>query len=235
MQTQALAFDVFGTVVDWRRSIARQVREVGERLGIDADWDQFADRWREGYHAGMERVNAGRDDWKIVDEIHRERLDRLLDDYGMASGLDEIEKQALNRSWHRLDPWPDCVEGLTRLKSRFIVAALSNGNVALLTNMAKYGGLAWDCVLSAELARCYKPDPRVYQTAAQLLCLPCDQVTMVAAHSFDLRGARAAGLKTALVIRPHEFGPDGQPDLQPDPEFDWCARDLSDLADQLGC
>ena len=126
MQTQALAFDVFGTVVDWRRSIARQVREVGERLGIDADWDQFADRWREGYHAGMERVNAGRDHWKIVDEIHRERLDRLLDDYGMASGLDEIEKQALNRSWHRLDPWPDCVEGLTRLKSRFIVAALSN-------------------------------------------------------------------------------------------------------------
>ena len=232
---KALAFDVFGTVVDWRRSIVRQLRQLGQRRDMDADWERFADRWREGYHEGMARINAGQDDWKIVDAIHRQRLDMLLDDFGIADRLSEEEKQELNHAWHRLDPWPDSVAGLMRLKSKFVVAALSNGNVARLTNMAKYGELPWDCVLSAELARCYKPDPRVYQTAAQLLCLPCDQVLMVAAHIFDLRGAQAAGLRTAFVIRPDEFGPDGRPDLRPDTEFDFCARDFHDLADQLDC
>ena len=234
-QVEALTFDVFGTVVDWRSSVSRQVAAVGARLGLEVDWNEFADRWREGYNSGIAKINAGKDEWKLVDEIHRERLDLLLDDYGMAERLSEAEKKDLNRAWHRLDSWPEAVEGITRLKSKFVVAALSNGNVSLLTNMAKYGGLPWDCVLSSELAGCYKPEPRVYQRAAELLGLPCNKVLMVAAHSSDLRGAKEAGLATALVARPGEFGPGRARDVDSNPEFDLFAEDFNHLSKILGC
>ena len=140
-QIEALTFDVFGTIVDWRASVSRQLAAVGASLGVQADWDRFADRWREGYNSGMARINAGEDDWKLVDAIHRERLDLLLYEYGVSGRLSEADKQELNRAWHRLDPWPEAVEGLIRMKSKFVVAALSNGNISLLTNMAEYGGL----------------------------------------------------------------------------------------------
>lgn len=232
---EALTFDVFGTVVDWRTSVAQQVAAVGAKIGLQADWDQFADSWRQGYYSGLARINAGENDWKLVDAIHRERLNLLLDEHGMAVGLSELEKQDLNRAWHRLEPWPDSVDGLGRLKSKFIVAALSNGNVSLLTNMAKYGNLPWDCILSAELANRYKPDHRVYQRAAELLDLPGHKILMVAAHSTDLHGAKGAGLKTALVARPDEFGPGRGKDLEPNPEFDLFAKDFNHLAEILGC
>jgi 2-haloacid dehalogenase len=169
----------------------------------------------------------------VVDEIHMRRLEELLPRYGLGES-DSRERDGLNRAWHRLAPWPDVIEGLSRLKRRYIVAPLSNGNVALLTNMAKSAALPWDCVLSAELAGRYKPDPRAYQKAAELLRLPCSKVLMVAAHVSDLRGARAAGLRTAFVARPLEFGPAGKPDLKPDPSFDVSARDFKELAALMG-
>ncbi len=231
---RALVFDVFGTVVDWRTSISRQVAEFGASYGVDADWNQFADDWRAGYHAGMAKVNAGEDEWKIVDQIHRERLDVLLEQYGFPE-IDENELVHFNKAWHRLDGWPDSTVGLTRLKSKFVVCSLSNGNVALLTNMAKYANLPWDAVLSAELAGKYKPHPLAYQRTAELLGFQRDQVMLVAAHNSDLRGAVSAGLKAALVTRPEEFGDAKQPDLEPEPDFAYFAKDFHDLADQLGC
>ena len=231
---KALVFDVFGTVVDWRTSISQQAAEFGTRHGVEADWNQFADDWRAGYGAGMAKVNSGEDEWKIVDQIHRERLDVILEEYGFPN-LEETELVEFNKAWHRLDSWPDSTEGLTRLKSKFIISSLSNGNVALLTNMAKYANLPWDAVLSAELAGKYKPHPRSYIRTAELLGLNPDEVMLVAAHSEDLRGAIGAGLKSALVTRPHEFGDSKTPDLKPDPDFDYFAKDFHDLADQLGC
>ncbi|SUZ47871.1 uncharacterized protein METZ01_LOCUS725 [marine metagenome] len=231
---QALVFDVFGTVVDWRTSISRQAKEVGSRYGVEADWDQFADDWRAGYHSGMIKVNTGEDKWKIVDEIHRDRLELLIKKYGFPT-LGEDEIVSFNKSWHRLKGWPDSTEGLTRLKSKFIVASLSNGNIALLTNMAKFANLPWDAVLSAELAGKYKTHPWAYQRTAQLLGLNPEQVMLVAAHNGDLRGAINAGLRSALVTRPNEFGNSKNPDLEPEPDFDYFAKDFHDLADQLGC
>ena len=231
---RALVFDVFGTVVDWRTSISRQAAEFGSKHGVEADWNQFADDWRAGYGAGMAKVNAGEDEWKIVDQIHRERLYVLLGQYEFPT-IDEDELVEFNKSWHRLDGWPDSTSGLTRLKSKFTIASLSNGNVALLTNMAKYANLPWDAVLSAELTSKYKPHPRAYQRTAELLGLEHSQVMLVAAHNNDLRGAIDAGLRAALVTRPDEFGDSKQPDLEPEPDFDYFAKDFNDLADQLGC
>ena len=235
LDIEALAFDVFGTVVDWRSSVSRQVSDAMSHIGVPVDTDLFADRWREGYHSGMARINAGEEEWKIVDRIHRERLDFLLEDLGVSARLEEEEKTHLNRAWERLDPWRDSVAGLTRMKTRFVIAALSNGNVALLTRMAKHAGLPWDCVLSSELAGCYKPDVRVYIKAADLLGLSRDRVMMVAAHVEDLNGAQAAGLRTAFVARPEEFGPDGSADADRHAGSDMVATDFNDLADQLGC
>ncbi len=231
---RALVFDVFGTVVDWRTSISRQAAEFGAKHGVEADWDQFADDWRAGYRMGMEKVNSGEVEWKIVDQIHRERLDLILEQYEFP-GIDEDELVEFNKAWHRLDGWPDSTGGLTRLKSKYIIGSLSNGNVALLTNMAKYANLPWDVVLSAELAGKYKRHPWAYQRTAELLGLDRQQVLMVAAHNDDLRGAMAAGLRAALVTRPDEFGGARSPDLEPDPEFDYFAKDFNDLAEQLGC
>ncbi len=232
MHVQALVFDVFGTVVDWRGSIIREGQGFSLTHGLDIDWGQFADDWRAGYQPAMERVRRGDRPWTKLDVLHRERLDELLDQYGIR-GLNEPEIEHLNRVWHRLQPWPDVLEGLTRLRERYIVATLSNGHVALLTHMAKHAGLPWDCILSAELARAYKPDSKVYLTAADLLDLEPGQVMMVAAHEGDLRAARAAGLRTAFVYRPDEYGPNGRPDSPSSSGADISADDFLDLAARL--
>jgi 2-haloacid dehalogenase len=232
-QVKALTFDVFGTVVDWRGSIIRQGEQFGAERGLKVDWAAFADTWRGAYRPSMDRVRRGELPWTNLDALHRMVLDELLVKVGI-SGLSAADIDDLNHVWHRLDPWPDSVAGLTRLRTRFVLATLSNGNVALLTNMAKYGGLPWDCILSAELAKHYKPDPETYLTAAALLGLQPNQVMMVAAHKDDLRAAQRAGLKAAFVTRPYERGPDHTPDLTPDPGFDFNASDFNDLAAKLG-
>ncbi len=229
---RALVFDVFGTVVDWRSSIIREGRALGERLQLDADWAALADAWRAGYAPAMARVARGEVAWANIDALHRTILDQLLPRFGLDS-LSEAERVAFNRAWHRLDPWPDTVPGLTRLRERHIVATLSNGNVALLVDMAKRAGLPWDAVLSAELFGRYKPDPEVYRGAARLLGCEVGEVAMVAAHPSDLAAAQRAGLMTAYIPRPDERGPGGWIEPVGDLRFDWTARDLVDLAAQL--
>ena len=230
---KALVFDVFGTVVDWRTSVAADVRALAARKGFTVDGEKFADAWRAGYGPSMNRVRTGELPWTRLDTLHRMTLDRILNEFSIA-GLSEQEKDELNRAWHRLRPWPDSVPGLTRLKKKFIIAPLSNGNIALMTDMAKNAGLPWDCVLGAELVRHYKPDREVYQSAADFLDLQPAEVMMVAAHLGDLRAARTVGLKTAFVPRPLEYGPAGKPDLTGDASVDLSAKDFNDLAAQLG-
>jgi len=229
---KALAFDVFGTVVDWRGSIIREGRLLGRRKKIRADWAAFADAWRAGYRPAMARVRSGDLPWTRIDDLHRMILDGLLERFGLR-GLNEVELDHLNRVWHRLEPWPDARTGLARLKRRHVIATLSNGNVALLTNMAKHARLPWDCILSAEVVRHYKPDPETYLGAADLLGVKPQELMMVAAHKDDLRAARACGLKTAFVPRPKEYGPAVKVDTTREPEFDIHARDFNDLAGQL--
>ena len=229
----ALAFDVFGTVVDWRGSIIGELEMFGENHGVAEDWATFADDWRAGYPAAMNRVRTGELPWLKIDALHHLILDDLLDRAGIQS-VPEADVDELNRAWHRLDPWPDSVEGLTRLKQRFVITTLSNGNVSLLTNMAKRAGLPWDCVISAELFHHYKPDPEAYLGCADLLDVRPGELMLVAAHPSDLRSAREAGLMTAYVVRPLEHGPDGPPPKYEDGEFDFVAGDFLDLARQLG-
>lgn len=230
---KALTFDVFGTVVDWRGSIIREGQEWGRLKDAGIDWGKFADAWRAGYGPSMDRVRRGEMPWATIDSLHRTILDRLLEQFKI-TGLSEDEKEHLNRVWHRLSPWPDSVPGLTRLKKRYIIATLSNGNVALLTNMAKHAGLPWDCILSAELSRHYKPDKEAYLTAAELLGLRPAQVMMVAAHAGDLRAAGSVGFRTAFVSRPLEHGRGGRAEAVPEGAFDLVADDFVDLADKLG-
>ena len=230
---KAMTFDVFGTVVDWRSSIIREGEQLTVRTGIEVDWPRFADAWRAGYGPAMRRVRSGELPWTRIDDLHRMILDGLIPEFGLTA-LDEAARDDLNRVWHRLSPWPDTVSGLTRLRTRYVLASLSNGNVALLVNMAKHSGLPWDAVLSAALAHQYKPDPEVYLTAADLLGREPEQVMMVAAHKGDLRAAAALGFKTAYVPRPLEYGPDREIDTTPDPSFDVNATDFNDLADRLG-
>jgi 2-haloacid dehalogenase len=230
---KALVFDTFGTVVDWRTSVTQEVEQLAKHKGFKVDAAKFADAWRAGYAPSMNRVRTGEIPWTRLDALHRMILDKILVDFGI-SGLSESEVDTLNHTWHRLRPWPDAVSGLTRLKKRFIIAPLSNGNIALMTNLAKYAGLPWDCILGAELARHYKPDPEVYQSAADFLDLKVDQVMMVAAHLGDLRAAKGVGLRTAFVPRPLEYGRGGKPDLKPDGNVDLPAADFNDLARQLG-
>lgn len=224
---RALTFDVFGTVVDWRGSII----EEGKDWEIDLDWAGLADAWRAGYQPAMARVRSGELGWTRIDDLHRMILDSLLPDFGL-TGLGEEKLAHLNRVWHRLRPWPDAVEGLTRLKENFVIATLSNGNVSLLTDMAKNAGLPWDCILSAELAHHYKPDPQAYRTACDLLDLPPEQVLMVAAHEGDLHAAAAVGMRTAYVHRPLEYGP-RNPKPWPGETFDLMVNDFINLAEQL--
>jgi len=233
MAAKALVFDTFGTVVDWRSSVAREVDEIAKRKGVTLDAAKFADAWRAGYGPSMNRVRSGELPWTKLDALHRMTLDKILIDFKLA-GLNEEEKDALNRAWHRLTPWPDAVSGLTRLKKKFIIAPLSNGNISLMTDLAKYSGLPWDVILGAELVRHYKPDREVYQSAADFLGLRLNEVMMVAAHLPDLRAATEVGLRTAFVPRPMEQGPQGKPDLQPDDSVELTASDFNALAAALG-
>ena len=237
-EPRALTFDVFGTVVDWRTSIAREGRAFGERHGIDTDWERFADDWRGLYQPSLSRVRDGERPWTRLDDLHRESLRTLLERRGVAVGKGGVDDDAIdgfNRAWHRLDPWPDAVEGLTRLKRRYVLATLSNGNVALLVNMAKRAGLPWDAVLGAEVARRYKPQPEAYLTTADLLGLSPGECMMVAAHGDDLRAAGSLGFRTAFVRRPAEHGP-GRPreDVRAEDGFDVVADDFIGLAEALG-
>jgi 2-haloacid dehalogenase len=233
-QIKALTFDVFGTVVDWRSGITREGEALGRAKGLEVDWVAFADAWRGRYYPSMDRVRNSERPWTKLDDLHRESLDALIAEFGIA-GLEEDEIDHFNRAWHRLDPWPDCVEGLTRLKRNFVLATLSNGNVALIVNMAKRAGLPWDAILGAELARHYKPDPEAYLRTAAYLGLRPDQCLMVAAHNADLVAASALGLRTAMVPRPTEYGPDQTADQGPENDYDFVAENMVDLAIQLGC
>lgn len=231
---KALIFDVFGTVVDWRTSVAREGRALGERKGIDIDWTAFADGWRSLYDPAMARIRDGERAFVKLDVLHRENLLAMLDRFGV-TGLSEDEIDDFNRAWHRLDPWPDAVAGLTRLKSKFIIATQSNGNIALMVNMAKRAGLPWDAILGAEVVGHYKPVPAAYTEACDRLGLAPEQVMMTAAHNGDLLAARACGLRTAFVARPTEYGPNQTKDFKAEHDFDYVAEDFEDLAAQLGC
>jgi len=230
---KALVFDTFGTVVDWRTSVAREIEALAKKKGFTVDGETFAEAWRAGYRPSMDRVRRGELPWTNLDRLHRMILDKILVEFRI-TGLSDAETDNLNHAWHRLQPWPDAVAGLTRLKKKFIIAPCSNGNIALMTDLAKYSGLPWDVILGAELAHHYKPDREVYQAAADLLDLKPAQVMMVAAHLPDLAAAKGVGLKTAFVPRPKEYGPNGKPDLTPDASVDVPAKDFVDLAAQLG-
>jgi 2-haloacid dehalogenase len=227
---KVIAFDVFGTVVDWYRSVADEAR----RLQLQVDPGEFALAWRAGYAPAMRRVMSGELGWTLIDDLHRMILDDILQRFGIVH-LKEEEKRALNKVWHRLAPWPDSAAGLARLKTRYIICTLSNGNIGLLTDMAKNAGLPWDCILSAEVFRAYKPDPRTYLGVAAVFDLAPAEVMLAAAHHDDLAAARACGLRTAYIERPLEFGPKQIKDVSPKPDNDLHTRDISDLATQLGC
>ena len=231
---KALLFDVFGTVVDWRGSIIEEGKSWGKPKRIEIDWPSFADNWRAGYAPAMDKVRKGELPWTKLDDLHRMILDELLMEFRMMPTLTEAEKVHLNNVWHRLKPWPDSVAGLRRLKKKFTIAPLSNGNVALLADMAKHAGLPWDLILSAELAKHYKPDREAYLTAVDLLSLKPEQVMMVAAHANDLNAARSFGLRTGFIHRPKEYGPSRQADKANPGQFDVVCKDMIDLAAQLG-
>ena len=229
---KAMTFDVFGTVVDWRSSIAREAKMMGEQKGFDFDWDNFADKWRAGYGPSMNKVRTGELPWTKIDVLHRMILDELLSEYNITN-LTESEKDHFNRAWHRLDPWPDSVPGLTELKKNYVISPLSNGNVALLVNMAKYGGLPWDTVLSAELAQHYKPDPEAYQSTSEFLGFPIEQIMMVAAHKNDLKSAKGQGMMTGYIPRPKEHGPNTTVDSNPEDYIDIIGKNFVDFANKM--
>lgn len=234
MDIQVLAFDVFGTVVDWRSGVIADGEQLGRGKGLRVDWGEFADAWRAIYHPYMDKVRTGQMPWTKLDDLHRLMLEETLEKFGIPN-LSEDEKRHFSRVWHRLTPWPDSVPGLWRLKSRFVIATLSNGNVSLLTHMAKRAGLPWDCILSAEIVRHYKPDPEVYLSVPELFDLKPEQVMMVAAHERDLQAAQKHGLRTAFVHRPLEHGPGKTVELPPVDRYDFLAKNFLDLAAQLGC
>lgn len=227
---EVLAFDVFGTVVDWHGSVAREV----EAMGLGVDGSEFAREWRAGYKPAMARVLSGELAWTPLDALHRMILDELLNRYEV-SHLSESEIDHLNKVWHRLDAWPDSVEGLNRLRSRYIVCSLSNGNLGLLTRMARHASLPWDCILSAEIFRTYKPNAQIYTGVARIFDVAPGDVMLVAAHQEDLDAARACGLGTAYIERPAEYGSGAAKDVSADPRNAVHARDIADLAAQLGC
>ena len=232
---KALVFDTFGTVVDWRGSVIAEGTAWGKAKGLNVNWVDFADRWRLGYRPKMDQVRSGEIPWSRLDDLHRMILDELLKEFKI-EGLTEDEKASWTRVWRRLKPWPDSVEGLTRLKKKYVIAPLSNGNIALMTNLAKFGGLPWDAILGAELARHYKPDRQVYVSAYYYLDLKPEEVMMCAAHAGDLHAARSNGLRTGFIYRPNEFGngPVGVPDKGKPGDFDVVAVSIIDLARQMG-
>ena len=230
---KALVFDTFGTVVDWRGSIIAEGPALAKGKNISIDWALFADRWRAAYAPSMDRVRKGDLPWTKLDDLHRMSLEALLKEFKIEA-LSEAEKDHWNKVWHRLKPWPDSVAGLTRLKKKYIIAPLSNGNIALLTDMAKHSGLPWDLILGAELARHYKPDREVYLSAAEFLGLKTEEVMMVAAHASDLGAARNLGLRTGFIHRPNEYGPARTADNAKPGDFDVVSSDMRDLAAKLG-
>lgn len=229
---KALVFDVFGTLVDWRNGAAREAERILRPLGHDIDWLAFADAWRGLYQPSMEEARAGREPWVKLDVLHRRMLDRIRPQFGLEALDDEVADE-LNLAWHRLDAWPDVVPGLVRLKRNFVLAPCSNGNIALMVDIARRNDMPWDAILGSEIARDFKPKPAVYLMTAAALNLPPDEVMMVAAHSRDLRAAAANGLRTAHVARPGEAGP-GTGESTPSGPVDFAAKDLGDLATQLG-
>ena len=225
-------FDVFGTVVDWRSSIAKEIRQLPELTGINGE--DFADTWRAKYQPAMERIRSGGRNWTKLDDLHYENLMELLDEFGIEN-LSDSAKLHLNHAWHRLEPWPDAVEGLTRLKSEFTITTLSNGNVSLLLNMAKRANLPWDMILGAEVVKHYKPQPESYLKSAALIDVDPAHCMLTAAHNSDLVAAANCGFRTAFVARPTEYGPNQKTDLEPTAQYDFVASDFIDLAVQLGC
>lgn len=234
---KALVFDTFGTVVDWRAGIARDARAFLARHGrADIDPHGFADAWRRRYQPAMEEVRSGRRPFTRLDVLHRENLDLVLRDHGIdPAGIAADDLDWLNRAWHRLDPWPDAIPGLLRLKARYFIAPLSNGNILLLANMAKRAGIPWDAILGAEPARAYKPQPEAYTRTAEILGLAPGEVALVAAHNGDLAAARDAGLRTAFVLRPEEHGPAQRTDTRAEADWDVVAASFEEVAGRLGC
>ena len=233
MDLCALACDTYGTLVDWRGTILDELRAFGAARGLDRDWTAFLTDWKSCYRTGMEMVNAGEWPWTTVDAIYRRRLDELLRTYRI-DGVGEAEVEHLNRVWWRLRPWPDAVAGLARLRRRYIITPLSNASFAGMVNLARSAGLPWDCILTAENARRYKPAPEVYRMAIELLGLRPGEVMMVAAHNYDLAAARSHGMRTAFVPRPTEYGSGQTTDLVPESDWDVVAKDMEDLARVLG-
>jgi 2-haloacid dehalogenase len=232
---KALVFDVFGTVVDWRTSLINDFAAWSATRGITADWTALVDGWRGAYVASMDQVRKNpQDGYVILDVLHRRSLEKLVAQLSI-KGLTDADLHYLTMGWHRLHPWPDSVAGLSRLKTKYIISPLSNGNVALLTNMAKFAGLPWDLIMSAELFEHYKPDAENYLGAAKLLCLRPEQVMMVAAHNGDLKAAQSHGLKTAFVARPAEYGPLQKYDFEATGDWDIVAKDFGGIADKMGC
>jgi 2-haloacid dehalogenase len=230
---KALAFDVFGTVVDWHGGIAAEAAATAARHGIDGDWSAFARAWRAGYAPAMDKVRHGELPWSRIDALHRMILDGIVDAHGLGR-LNEAERDHLNRAWHRLPPWRDTLPGLARLKRRHTLTTLSNGNFSLLTEMARHAGLPWDCIVSAELFGHYKPDAEVYLGCARLLDVAPAELMLVACHPSDLRAARASGLRTAFVRRPLEAGPASPLPAFQQGEFELVVDDFEQLADRLG-
>jgi 2-haloacid dehalogenase len=234
MTVKAVLFDVFGTVVDWRGSCIAELTAFGRQKGVTADWAKLTDEWRGLYQPSMEAVRSGKRPWTILDVLHRESLDTLLTQHKI-TGLNEADKQHLVTIWHRLKPWPDVVQGLTLLKTRYIIGTLSNGNVGLLTRMAKNNGLPWDVVLGAETSRAYKPMPEAYLRACELLNLAPAEVMLAAAHNGDLAAAQATGMATGFVPRPTEYGPHQKVDFKAEGDWTVVASDFVDLARRMGC
>ena len=233
---KVMLFDTFGTIVDWRGSIARMGAEVAAEKGIDdVDWDAFARAWRAGYEPGMARVRSGQRAWTSVDVIHRERLDEILPEFGMDGVFSEVEKDDMNLFWHRLDPWPDSIPGLVRLKRDHLISPLSNGSLVLLATMAKRANIPWDFVFASDTFKAFKPDPAVYLGAIELTGFQPHEVMMVAAHNGDLAAARSHGMQTAYINRPYEYGPDQTRDFQADEDWDVIADTLIGVAEKMGC
>lgn len=231
---RALTFDTYGTVVDWRTSVLAELQSLADRKAITLDCVRFLEDWKASYRPGMDRVNRGEMPWTTVDAIYRSRLQELVVTYRI-NGLTPEELDALTRVWWRLRPWPDSVAGIQRLKRRYILTPLSNASFIGMVELARFAGLPWDCIITAENARCYKPRPEVYRTAISLLGLMPEEVMMVAAHNYDLEAARREGMATAFVLRPQEYGPRQTTDLKAESEWDVIADDLEDLATRLRC
>jgi len=230
---RAVLFDTFGSVVDWRSSLIAELSAFGQARGLVVDWAAFTDAWRGAYKPSMDKVRTGVLPWTILDVLHRASLEELVARFDVR-GLDEADLDHLTRAWHRLTPWPDSVAGLARLKRKYIIGPLSNGNVALLVNMSKHVGLPWDVVFGSETFRHFKPDPEVYLGACAMLGLQPGQVMMAAAHNYDLAAAQALGLRTGFFARPTEYGPHQMRDFKAEGAWDVIATDIEDLASQMG-